>query len=91
MKKYRITWRSPDCGYYGHRGIIWAQSENDILTTLAKICSCEVNDIELGVCYEIKPLDSTPKSPGLSREEIKNVMNLIQKHRDIQEYGMYRI
>lgn len=91
MKKYYITWRSPDCGYYGYNGRVWAQSKNDILTTLAKICSCEVNDIELGVCLEIKPLDSTPKSPGLSREEIKNVMNLIQRHRDIQEYGMYRI
>jgi len=85
---YRVAWRSPDCGYYGYNGIVEVSSEEEIPNLLAKICLCKVSDIDLGPFYEIKPLDSTPKSKGLSREEIKETIELIQKHNDIREYGV---
>ena len=88
MKRYRVAWRSPDCGYYGHNGIVEVSSEGEIPKVLAKICSCKVSDIDLGPFYEIKPLDSTPKSKGLSREEIKETIVLIQKHKELREYGV---
>lgn len=94
MKRYNVSWHSPDCawsldrGYYSHNIIVEASSEEEIPNILAKFCSCKVSDIELGPLYEIKPLDSTPKSKGLSREEIKETIALIQQHKDLQEYGV---
>lgn len=87
-KRYRVAWRSPGCGFYGHNSIVEASSEGEIPNVLAKICSCKAADIELGPFYEIKPLDSTPKSKGLSGEEINETIALIQQHKDHQEYGV---
>lgn len=88
MKKYRVAWRSPGCGFYGHHGIVEVSSEEEIPELLAKICSCKVADIDLGPFYEIKPLDATAKSKELSRKEIEETIALIQKHNDIREYGV---
>ena len=76
-RKFCVFWRDPDCGYYAREGIVRASSEKDIPKILAKICECREEDIDLGPFYEIFPLDPTPRSPGMSREEIKNVMELI--------------
>ena len=56
-------------------------------TVLAEICECGEKDIDLGPYYEIFDLDPTPRSPGMSREEMKNVMELILSHERMKAYG----
>lgn len=86
-RKFRVFWRDPDCGFYGREGIVRVSSEKDIPTVLAKICECGEKDIDLGPYYEIFDLDPTPRSPGMSREEMKNVMELILSHERMKTYG----
>lgn len=86
-RKFRVFWRDPDCGFYGREGIVRVSSEKDIPTVLAKVCECREKDIELGPYYEIFDLDPTPRSPGMSREEMKKVMELILSHERMEAYG----
>lgn len=86
-RKFRVFWRDPDCGYNAREGIVRASSEKDIPKILAKICECGEKDIELGPYYEIFDLDQTPRSTGMSREEMKNVMELILSYERMKTYG----
>ena len=93
-KEFHAWWRTEDTPYYAEETYVWAVDEEDVKRVLMKKYKIKENGgFELLGFKQVWPeeekkLNSTPKTPSLSMEEIEDMMRDIQKHKDLQEYGV---